>query len=198
MRPHAGDALAALALDPRDRVALAIAGHTHKFGYRLIASGAARVPMLLVPSVSPIFYNGPSFLEVPVDSDGALGDVTEFSYVDGAWQRLGDLASLGVPRFTAPALEALQGKLADDATLRTAFSFLYSGGGPPEITQRNWRSYWCAATNLSTSAYESCTGQRGLGVLTGRGLELALAALVVLAVTGLAFFFLFRGARARA
>jgi predicted phosphodiesterase len=198
LRPRAGDALAALVADPRDRVALAIAGHTHKFGYRLIASGGARVPMLLVPSVSPIFYNGPSFLEVPVDRDGALGDVTEFSYVDGAWQRLGDLASLGVPRFTAPELEALQGRLADDATLRGTFSLLYSGGGPAEITKRNWRSYWCAATNLSTSAFESCTGQRGLGVLTGRGLELALAVLVAIVLAGIAFFFFLRGARARA
>jgi sphingomyelin phosphodiesterase acid-like 3 len=200
LRPRAGDALAAVAADPRNRVALAIAGHTHKFGYRLIAGpGAVRVPMLLVPSVSPIFYNGPSFLEVPVDRDGTLGDVTEFSYVGGAWQRTGDLASLGVPRFTAPELEALQGRLADDATLRATFSRLYSGGGPPEITKRNWHSYWCAATNLATSAFESCTGQRGLGVLTGRGLELALTMLGAVALAGLAFFFFLRGrGRARA
>jgi hypothetical protein len=124
--------------------------------------------------------------------------VAEFSYVDGAWQRTGDLASLGVLRFTAPELEALQGRLADDATLRATLSRLYSGGGPPEITKRNWRSYWCAATNLSTSAFESCTGQRGLGVLTGRGLELVFGGFVALALAGAASFFFLKVARTRA
>ncbi len=195
LRPHAREALEADLVDPRNRVALAIAGHTHKFGYRIIPGpGAVRIPALLVPSVSPIFNNGPSFLELAVQPDGTLSNVTEYSYASGDWQRLGDLSSLGVSRFTAPDLEALQQRLARDPALRTEFSRLYSGAGPAEIDEGNWRSYWCAATNFSATSFDACTGQHGLSIFTGRALKLA-AGFVVIAIAIAALFFFRRRAR---
>jgi hypothetical protein len=190
LRPNAREALEADLVDPRDRVVLAIAGHTHKFAYRIIAgAGAVRIPALLVPSVSPIFDNGPSFLELSVEPDGTLSNVVEFSYASGEWQRLGSLADLGVHRFTAPDLEALQRRLAHDPALRAEFSRLYSGAGFSEIDERNWRSYWCAATNLSATSFDACTGQHGLSILTGRALKLIAAGALILAALAALFFF---------
>jgi hypothetical protein len=197
LRPNAREALEAAIVDNRSRVALAIAGHTHKFGYRIVAAGgSAQVPMLLAPSISPIFANGPSFLEMTVAGDGTVSRIAETSYLNGSWRRVGDLAGLGVRRFTASELTALQRRLGRDPGLRATFSRLYSGGGPAEINERNWRSYWCAATNFSASAFTACTGQGGLSVFTGRALKLAAGSAVAIALAGAAFFFFLRRGRA--
>jgi len=199
LRPHAREDLDAIITAASNRVALALAGHAHKFGYRILAeSGSPRVPMLLVPSVSPIFANAPSFLEVTVASDGTLSTVAETSFVGGMWQRLGDLSTLGVRRFTSPELAGLQRRLGRDAALRATFARLYSGGGRPEINARNWRSYWCANTNFTAASYEACTGQSGWSVVTGRGLWVGLGAGVALVVVAGALFFLLRNPSARA
>jgi hypothetical protein len=142
-----------------------------------------------VPSLSPIFANAPSFLEVTVASGGTLSTVAETSFVGGKWLRVGDLGTLGAHRFTVPELEALQRRLGRDPALRATFARLYSGSGPPEIDERNWRSYWCANTNFTATAYEACTGQSGWSVLTGRGLWLGLAAAVALIVAAGALYF---------
>ena len=196
LRPNARESLDAAIGDAGDRVVLAIAGHTHKFAYRIL-SGAGRipVPMLLVPSISPIFYNGPSFLELTIANDGTVSRVVETSYFAGSWQVAGDLGKLGVRRFSALELASLQARLAHDSALRTAFSHLYSGGGPPEINEGNWRSYWCAAANFSASAFKACTGQGGVSVFTSRALKIALAGVCLLAAGGGAFFFFRRRGR---
>ena len=198
LRPRSREALDAILTDPRDRVALAIAGHTHKFSYRIEGSPPGRrVPLLLVPSVSPIFDNEPSFLAATVAPDGTLSKLVETSLLDGEWQHLGDLGTLGLQAFSAPELESLQRRLADDAALRSRLSRLYSGAGPREIDRRNWRSYWCAATNFTATAFEACTGQQGLSVLTGRGVEVVLGVALAAAILcgALGFFFLRRTRR---
>jgi sphingomyelin phosphodiesterase acid-like 3 len=193
LRPRAREALESDLVDPRDRVVLVIAGHTHKFGYRIIpGQGGVLVPTLLVPSVSPIFNNGPSFLELAVEPDSTISNVVEYSYDDGTWKRLGALADLGVERFTAPDLEALQKRLAHDPSLRTKFSRLYSGAGRPEIDESNWRSYWCASTNFSATSFDACTGSHGLSILTGRALKLVAAAAGILLLIALLALFFFR------
>jgi predicted phosphodiesterase len=191
LKPNARQDLDAIVTGAPDHVVLALAGHTHKFGYRILGEpGSPRVPMLLAPSVSPIFDNAPSFLEVTVASDGTLASVAETSLVDGRWQRVGDLGTLGMRRFTVSELEGLQHRLKRGAALRATFSRLYSGGGPPEIDERNWRSYWCAAANFTATAFEACTGQSGWSVVTGRGLWLGIAGLAALIAAAALFFFL--------
>ena len=70
--------LTTIAGDPRRHVALVVAAHTHKFAYRIInASGADPVPLLLVPAISPVFANAPSFLTADVTPDGAVRNVEE-------------------------------------------------------------------------------------------------------------------------
>jgi sphingomyelin phosphodiesterase acid-like 3 len=178
--------------DPRNRVALVIAGHTHKFAYRLSDAGAAYdVPILLGPSVSPIFLNSPSFIALDVGPDGAVGNVAETSYHDGRWQRIGDLASLGVAKFDVASLAGLQRRLALDPALRERFATLYSGAGVSEITPQNWKIYWCAATELSAGAFGACASEGGYSIFTARalkyggallGVALVLAAVIIVYV----------------
>ena len=165
MRPAARSELLRIIDDPFDRVALVVAGHTHKFSFRVSGSEAFRVPLLLAPSVSPIFDNAPSFLTLDVGGDGTISDATEISYRNGRWTTTGDLHSFGVRAFTADELLALQSRLARDAALRERFALVYNGGLPGEITERNWRSYWCAATNFTTAAYRSCTPRAGAALV---------------------------------
>lgn len=166
-------------------VALAVAGHTHKFAYRVVdAAGPQPVPMLLVPAISPVFGNTPSFLTGAVSPNGTLHGVDEHSFRDGAWSSEGGMRSLGVDAFTGPHLVALQGRLAHDPALRATFARLYGGGAKPEITERNWQVYWCAATAFATTPFRECTQSGGVGVITRRGFEAlaGVAAIVVLLI----------------
>ncbi len=196
MRSAPRQRLVDLVNDPRDRVALVIAGHTHKFAYRLSDGTAPRsVAMLLAPSVSPIFLNAPSFLTLDVDAAGGVANVAETSYVDGRWQRIGDLASLGAARFDVASLARVQARLAKDPALRTVFAKLYSGDGIADITPANWRVYWCAATELTAGSFSRCAAEGGYGVFTGRALRLAGIALAMLILAALGGGLWIRGAR---
>ncbi len=172
MRPGAREALMRAIGNGRDRVSLVITGHVHHFSFRLSdASHPARdVPILVAPSISPIFGNSPGYLTLAVDSNGIVGDVTETSYLDGSWQRIGDLASEGVTHFSAAELAAYHARLERDGTLADRFVRLYMGGARPEISPKNYRVYWCAVTALGTSEAQRCMASGGFGVFTGRAL----------------------------
>ena len=192
--------LIAIAADPRRHVALIVAAHTHKFAYRILnATEADPVPMLLVPAISPIFGNAPSFVTADVAADGTVSNVEETSYLRHAWVRLGGFATLGVRDFRGATLRDLQDRLATDPILRARYAALYNGGAAPEITERNWRSYWCAATAFAAADFRACTDQGGFSVFTRRGLYAGAVAVVVViaAATGIVLG-LVRASRRRA
>jgi uncharacterized membrane protein len=169
-------------------VALAVAGHTHKFAFRIVNAGKPKpVPMLLVPSVSPIFGNSPSFVTANVDAGGTLHDVEEISLNAGAWSAIGGMPSLGVDAFSGSQLIALQGRLAREPELRATFGSLYEGGAPPEINERNWPIYWCAATAFATTPFRECTQAGGFSVITRRGIEVLLIPAVIFPLLAGAF-----------
>jgi sphingomyelin phosphodiesterase acid-like 3 len=186
LRPDLRDRFVGVLAHSHARIALAVAGHTHKFAYRIVnATGSRPVPMLLVPAISPIFGNEPSFLTANVSAGGTLRDVEEISFHDGRWSDIGGMQSLGVDEFTGPELVALQARLGNDPRLRATFERLYGGGAPPEINARNWPIYWCAATAFATSPFRDCTRSGGVSVVTGRGLEaLTAVAAPVVVVAG--------------
>ncbi len=182
MRPGAREALVRAIGNARDHVSLVITGHVHHFSFRLSDAShpAHDVPILVAPSVSPIFGNSPGYLTLAVDADGAVRDVAETSYLDGRWQRIGDLASEGVARFTAPELAAYHARLERNRTLADRFVRLYMGGAWPEISPKTYRVYWCAATALGVTEAQRCMSSGGFGVFTGRALvALAILALVI-------------------
>jgi hypothetical protein len=185
--------LLAILGDPRRNVALAIAGHTHKFAVRLVAGGAdGYVPMLLVPALSPIFHNYPMFLTVDVGPDGTLRRIDEHAYDGTGWRVVGTSADLGLPAFTGAALAKLEGRLDADPALRSLYARLYDGGASPEITPGNWRSYRCAIGALTDTAYRQCTGQGGYGFLTLRGLVVGGAVVLIVLIAAIGILLVIR------
>jgi hypothetical protein len=179
--PRAG--LLALIGDPSNHVELVFAAHTHKFAYRIVnASGAHPVPILMVPAISPIFGNAPSFLTANVSPDGIVSDVEELSYVHGRWRDDGGLRSLGVRELSGIELRMLQERLATDPSLRERFAVLYNGDAPPEINQNNWRSYWCAATAFTATDFRACTEQGGYSIFTARAIFLGAGGVLLLLI----------------
>ena len=167
----ARDRLTEVLGDPRRHVALALAGHTHKFGFRVVGDPAGDgVPLLIVPALSPIFENAPMFLTAEPGPGGTLGGIVEHAFDGRAWRAADASRELDLPRLTGPALGGLERRLDAEPALRTVFSRLYDGGAPPEITPANWRGYRCAISALGDTAYRRCLGERGLGFLTVRGL----------------------------
>lgn len=199
LRPHSRDYLLSTIADPRSHVILAIAGHTHRFGFRIVPSpDGAGIPLLVVPSISPVFNNHPSFLVVPVGRDGVLGDIRQFAFDGSRWSELGDLASLGVPRFEARALRHLDATLLTGTADRARFATLYEGGAPSEIQPKLWPVYACAMVEFDDAAFERCAGRSGFSVLTRRGVVIAAVGVVIALafVVLLARVFSFRRRRA--
>jgi hypothetical protein len=196
--------LIAILGDRRRNVSLAVAGHTHKFAFRLIGGDAPDpLPILMVPALSPIFGNNPMFLTADVDPGGTIRRVEEHAYDDDRgpdderlpadrWQMAGGSADLGLRAFTGSDLAALRRRLDGDSDLQAEFARLYDGGAPPEIRSANFRSYACAINELSDTEYRHCLGEHGFLFLTGRGVIVGfVGAAVVLAVLGTAIL-LFR------
>jgi hypothetical protein len=166
--------LLAILGDRRRNIALAISGHTHKFAFRLAGSdGPGPLPILMVPSLSPVFRNNPMFLTADVAPDGTIRNVEAHAYDYDAWRDAGGSRDLGLQEFTGPALAVLRQRLAEDPNLRAEFAQLYDGGARPEITPANWRGYWCAIDAMSSTDYRACTGQRGYSFITARGFVVA-------------------------
>ncbi len=179
MQPDMRDRLVAVLGRKPGQVALAIAGHTHKFAFRIVnATGPDPVPMLLIPAMSPIFGNGPAFLTADVTNEGSLRDVQAYSYVKSHWTNIGGTRTLGVGAFTGKELVSLHGRLDRDAALRERFARLYNTDGESEITERTWSVYSCAATSFSTAAFRACDDAGGISFITERGVKLALGAVV--------------------
>ncbi|MBD5634278.1 MAG: metallophosphoesterase [Candidatus Eremiobacteraeota bacterium] len=198
MRPGSRERLTRLIGERRDRVALVIAGHTHRFSFRLsdVRDSPENVPILIAPSVSPIFHNAPAFLTLDILPSGSVANVTETSLLDGTWGPVDDLAAVGVREFDAAELGAFETRLSRDPALRARFARMYAGGAPPEITERNWRIYWCAATQLAAAEFNECTAAGGFSIFTGRGLT-AVALLGVCALLLVTLAIRVRAARAR-
>ena len=197
MRPGARERLVGLIGRRSDGVALVVTGHTHHFSFRVSRTNDARggVPILVAPSVSPIFRNAPSFLTLDVARDGTVRDVVETSYAGGRWRRIGSLADRGVAAFTAADLLAYRDRLARGTASRTAFATLYAGGAASEIDDRNWPIYRCAITAFSASEMRACTNAGGIGLVTGRAFAflvvfgaIAIAIAIACAVAAIAAF----------
>jgi sphingomyelin phosphodiesterase acid-like 3 len=187
--------------DKRRNIALAIAGHTHKFAFRIIDAGSADpLPMLMIPALSPVFRNNPMFLTVDVGADGTLREIEDHALDRGVWDVVDGPTYLGLREFTGPTLVALRARLEDDPDLRLGFAKLYDGGARSEVTKDNWRGYWCAIEAMSSTDYRHCEGQHGYSFLTDRGIVVlafiafVAAAIVVVAIRGVIRF---RGAMSR-
>jgi hypothetical protein len=181
----------ALATAPGHGVALVLAGHMHRFAYRILAARSPHpVPLLAIPAISPVYGDAPAFLTVDVAPDGTVRNAEEHAFDGSQWNDIGGLRTLGVNALRSADLASLQQRLAADAGLRRTFAQLYGAhAGRTEIDEGNWRAYWCAASELAVTPYRTCLGAGGWRIVTRRGfivlggvliaLIAALAALVV-------------------
>ncbi|MGC2130076.1 MAG: hypothetical protein WA629_08270 [Candidatus Aquilonibacter sp.] len=153
------------ALDSSSTVVMSIAGHTHMDSYRAIGPDAStlRAPMLVVPAVSPIFGNAPSFTVLDVDSVTAQVDDSQVFILtkakdDWTWHREYDFDSVyGRGAIDATHLWSVQQAIFGDERVRRRFEEFYQGGdGTAPITDSTWRSYWCANVALTVTEYTAC------------------------------------------
>ena len=146
---------------PPPNVVMAIAGHTHMDGFRILGpnSAAPVTPMLIVPSVSPIFGNNPSFTVLDVDPATAqVADRLVYTLRGTNWRREYDFDSdFGPGNIGVAHLDAEQTAIFNDERIRRRFESIAGTGSahaPP--LDAVWRAYWCADVALTATDYLAC------------------------------------------
>jgi sphingomyelin phosphodiesterase acid-like 3 len=165
------DALVSLLETQPPQIAMALAGHTHMNAFRVIGPGATRpvTPMLVIPSISPIFGNNPSFSVLTVDAAGAqvsdddvfvlfnLPQLAKNPRGNATWGREYDFNSVfGGGPIDAAHLSAVQQEMFEDGPARHRYEQFSDGESGRAPIDASWRAYWCANVALTASAYAAC------------------------------------------
>jgi hypothetical protein len=172
LEPRFNDAMLNALLSTTPHTVMAIAGHTHMNSYRIVGPDPSRpfTPVLVVPSVSPVYANNPSFTVLRVnDSDASVEDAQFFvlddltalaknGHLTAHWRREYDFDSVyGRGSIDAGHLAGVQRAIFDDDRIRRRFQQYYDGSsGRAPITDQTWHSYWCANVALTVTAYQAC------------------------------------------
>jgi sphingomyelin phosphodiesterase acid-like 3 len=163
------EAMAETMVAYRDVIELAIFAHTHMDELRILEPAKsdrfAAVPVKLVPSISPIDGNNPSFTVASVDAaTAAMTDYRVYAASDEtgtAWSEEYDYAQdYGEPDFSDLSVHDLVEKFAADRTAQTPASedylrHYFVGRGAQELAPL-WPLYVCALDNDSGDAYRAC------------------------------------------
>jgi hypothetical protein len=166
-----------------NRIAYAIASHTHHFDVRI----AGNVPIIVLGSLSPIYRNNPTFYALRIASDGSLRDIELHSFDDRtkAWLPVRSFErTWGLNRIDAPSLLRLHALLANVPDARAQWDQQANGGRATRIASgtwagSRWRVAWCAQTELGSS-FRQCAGvQRRVQTLGLLALAAAIAALLL-------------------
>jgi sphingomyelin phosphodiesterase acid-like 3 len=162
-----------------DVIELAIFAHTHMDEMRLLKPAAAGAPaegvaVKMVPSISPIDGNNPSFTVAQIDAETAqLKDYQVFvasnqTGVDTQWTEEYDFAkTYRKDAFTAASDEDLIAGFKTDPTAQTSASQSYirnySAGGGLRALGVFWQPYTCALRNDGADAFRSCVCGEPMG-----------------------------------
>jgi sphingomyelin phosphodiesterase acid-like 3 len=152
-----------------DVVGLAIFAHSHMDEIKLLhGPGDIAVPAKLVPSISPINGNDPSFMVAQVSPKTAtIKDYEVYSASNGqgvGWHREYRYSEVyHLPDFSANSVEQLTSQLiadksGEDEISRTYERFFLSGGGTFAALglQRLWPAYSCSLRERDPGAFHSC------------------------------------------
>jgi hypothetical protein len=150
------------------RPAAFFVGHMHHSSFEIAESGAGQLPVLVIPSISPIQGNNPAFVVGVVDAAGSLADLTTYMLplapAQGTWTEEYTFdTAYGFSNFDARNLLQLQATLATDGHEREEFMKYYNSSSPmasPNVAAWPW--LWCGHANLTASSYASCLGNHGL------------------------------------
>jgi hypothetical protein len=159
LKPRDNIALINELSNPADHVAYAIAGHMHRFDFR-IANG---VPIVVFGSISPVYRNNPAFYALHVAADGSLADIDAYAYDEWTQQWTPGRSfnrTWNVDRIDAASLGQIHARLENNPALRRAWDRASSGWpSNPNIMWavwgRFWRVPWCAQTVLG-SGFAQC------------------------------------------
>lgn len=152
-----------------DVVRLAIFAHTHMDEIKLLQGpGGSAVPAKMVPSISPINGNDPSFLVAQISPQtGTVKDYEVYSATNGqgeGWHREYRYSEVyQLPDFSAKSVEQLTSNLiadknGEDETSRTYERYFLSGGGTFAALglQRLWPAYSCSLRERDAAAFRRC------------------------------------------
>jgi hypothetical protein len=151
--PDANATLLATMSAPENRVAYAIAGHSHRFDFRLDGN----VPVLVFGSISPVYRNNPAFFALHVGPDGSIRDIDIYAFDEWSqeWQPPRSFDALWhVTAVDASTLAVLHARRIWDSA---------SSGFPSNwhvawsLWGSSWRVPWCAQTYLS-GGFAQCAG----------------------------------------
>jgi sphingomyelin phosphodiesterase acid-like 3 len=151
-------------------IVMAVFGHTHQNEFRVVGSGAAAIPMKIVPSISPIFQNNPAFLVVDADSGFRWTDFHAWNLLLSAgqhgWQREFDFdREYGQHAWDAASLLAVETRLRSDDALRKRFFLEMSSGNPQVAVPPRWQdAYLCGLSNLTAETVLPCVATSQLDI----------------------------------
>ncbi|MGB8967140.1 MAG: metallophosphoesterase [Candidatus Cybelea sp.] len=174
-------ALASTLAAPGNRVAYAIASHTHHFDFRL----AGNVPIVVLGSLSPIYRNNPTFYALRMGPDGSLRDIQFHSFDERtkAWVPVRSFDRIwSSNRIEASSLIRIHALLANVPDARALWDRQANGWPSAHLriagtwAGKRWRVSWCAQTDLGSSFRECAGVQRR--VLTLGLVALALAGVI--------------------
>jgi len=166
--------LADLLIEYADIIRLGIFAHTHMDEVRLLQpehaesdSAASEVAIKMIPSISPVHGNDPSFTIARIDP--ATATLRDYKVVAGS-NHTGIAARWSVEydfdqafhrrQFSPSTVRALIQEFAADPNAKTAASQQYIrhyfiGDRSPEL-KPFWRQYVCALANFNTETYAAC------------------------------------------
>jgi sphingomyelin phosphodiesterase acid-like 3 len=154
--------------DSADVIQLAIFAHTHMDEIKLLKDeSGSTVAVKLVPSISPINGNRPSFTLAQVDpSLAALRDYKVFTAsnqtgVDTAWSEEYDFdRSYKEAEFDAPSVTHLIAEFIAGSGAKTQASQNYiqdfSAGSSSTVLQMFWPEYVCTLSNHTQQSFRAC------------------------------------------
>ncbi|MGC2621279.1 MAG: hypothetical protein WA414_19705, partial [Acidobacteriaceae bacterium] len=140
-------------------------GHTHMDEMRLIGAGAQSIPVKVVPSISPVDGNNPSFTVAEVDTRTAeLKDyrvVVASDKMGASWSEEYDYAATyHEPDFSAASVKDLVAGFRADTKAQKDTSAAYiqhyfKGDVAKELTPF-WEPYACSLDELTATGYAGC------------------------------------------
>jgi sphingomyelin phosphodiesterase acid-like 3 len=153
-----------------DVITLAIFAHTHMDEVHLLkpqGGGATQegVAIKLVPSISPVDGNNPSFTVAEIDvattgmKDYQVYTASDATGTDTTWSEEYDFAkTYKEPAYTAASVSDLITKFEADTMAQTALSqsYIHNYGAGMKELEVFWKPYTCALTNEGADDFRNC------------------------------------------
>jgi len=181
----ASDALANTLTGFPDIIRLAIFGHTHMDEFRAYTTPGGTIPGKLIPSITPVNGNNPSFTIAAIEpATATLKDYTVFAAAnqtstasswdnkDIAWSKEYSFSTTyHLPDLSGSSLAKLTNSFLDDKSGTSeashAYQQLFYAGEPAAVKnisanmkaaamQIVWPTYACAITHAGAASFQSC------------------------------------------